>query len=163
MKAIPCNEEWFCRHSRTDEPPIPVRIPDDAMPREPRGARSSGGANVGWFDGRDYSYTKTLTLSEQDLSGALLLEFEGVYRKAEVFVNGKKAGARPYGYFNFYVDLIPFAKIGETRIEVRAFSECQGDGSPDNLCFQYDAKRTVPLTPCSHKQQFSNYLMNKIR
>lgn len=129
MKAIPCNEEWFCRHSRTDEPPIPVRIPDDAMLREPRGARSSGGANVGWFDGRDYSYTKTLTLSEQDLSGALLLEFEGVYRKAEVFVNGKKAGARPYGYFNFYVDLIPFAKIGENRIEVRAFSVTDGTAS----------------------------------
>ncbi|MBQ6078471.1 MAG: hypothetical protein IJK88_10285 [Clostridia bacterium] len=125
MKAIPCNEGWFCRHYPTDEPPIPVRIPDDAMLREPRGARSSGGANVGWFDGRDYSYTRTLTLSEQDLFGALLLELEGVYRKAEVFVNGEKAGARPYGYLNFYVDLIPFAKIGENRIEVRAFNADQ--------------------------------------
>lgn len=40
MKAIPCSEGWFCRHYPTDEPPIPVRIPDDAMLREPRGARS---------------------------------------------------------------------------------------------------------------------------
>lgn len=68
---------------------------------------------------------ETLTLSEQDLFGALLLEFEGVYRKAEVFVNGEKAGARPYGYLNFYVDLIPFAKIGENRIEVRAYNADQ--------------------------------------
>ena len=98
MKAIPCNEEWFCRHSRTDEPPIPVRIPDDAMLREPRGARSSGGANVGWFDGRDYSYTKTLTLSEQDLSGALLLEFEGVFapfHQQSIFVKNPAANGLP--------------------------------------------------------------------
>ena len=40
MKAIPCSEGWLYRHYPTDEPPIPVRIPDDAMLREPRGARS---------------------------------------------------------------------------------------------------------------------------
>ena len=125
MKAIAWNDNWFVKHLNTEEDPIPVRIPDDAMLREPRTAKAMGGLNVGWFEGRDYSYTKMFSLTEQDLSGALLLEFEGVYRKAEVYVNGEKAAFRPYGYTNFYVDLRPFVHVGENEIEVRAFNADQ--------------------------------------
>ena len=125
MKATAWNDHWFCKHLNTDEAPIPVRVPDDAMLREPRTHKALGGLNVAWFEGADYSYTKSFELTEQQLSGTLVLEFEGVYRKAEVFVNGEKAGFRPYGYTNFYVDLLPFAKVGENTIEVRAYNADQ--------------------------------------
>jgi beta-galactosidase len=125
MKQMPFCDNWTCKHLNADEPPIPVRIPDDAMLREPRTEKSMGGLNVGWFEGRDYSYKKTFSLTGEQLSGALLLEFEGVYRKAEVYVNGEKAAFRPYGYTNFYVDLKPYVHVGVNEIEVRAFNADQ--------------------------------------
>ena len=125
MQSELFHDNWYVKHLNTDEAPVPVRIPDDAMLREPRTAKAMGGLNVGWFEGRDYSYTKAFSLTEEQLSGALLLEFEGVYRKAEVYVNGEKAAFRPYGYTNFYVDLKPFAKVGKNEIEVRAYNADQ--------------------------------------
>ena len=125
MKRTEWIDNWSCKHLNTEELPLPVRIPDDAMLREPRSAQSMGGLNVAWFEGRDYSYEKTFSLTEHQLSGALMLEFEGVYRKAEVYLNGEKAAFRPYGYTNFYVDLKPFVHAGENRIEVRAFNADQ--------------------------------------
>ena len=125
MRRSDWNDGWYQKHLQTNEEPHPVRIPDDAMLREPRTAKAMGGLNVGWFEGRDYSYEKTFSLTEHQLSGALMLEFEGVYRKAEVYLNGEKAAFRPYGYTNFYVDLKPFVHAGENRIEVRAFNADQ--------------------------------------
>ena len=125
MRRSDWNDGWYQKHLQTNEEPHPVRSPDDAMLRELRTAKAMGGLNVGWFEGRDYSYTKAFSLTEEQLSGALLLEFEGVYRKAEVYVNGEKAAFRPYGYTNFYVDLKPFARAGENEIEVRAYNADQ--------------------------------------
>ena len=125
MKAQQFNDGWYCRHLEEPGPGLAVTLPDDAMLREPRSATSMGGLNVSWFEGRDYAYTKTFTLSEQQLSGTLLLEFEGVYRKAEVYLNGRKAAFRPYGYTNFYVDGKPFVHAGENTVEVRAFNADQ--------------------------------------
>ena len=101
------HDGWFCRHLEETGPGLPVSIPDDAMLREPRSATSMGGLNVSWFEGRDYAYNKTFSLTEEQLQGSLVLEFEGVYRKAEVWLNGKKAAFRPYGYTNFYVPTSP--------------------------------------------------------
>lgn len=49
------------------------------------------------------------------------LEFDGVMSHAAVFINGEKAGARPYGYSSFAVDATPFLRPGESnelRVEV---------------------------------------------
>ena len=125
MRSVPFNDGWTVRHLNTTETPLPVRIPDDAMLREPRTEKSMGGLNVSWFEGADYSYRKQFEMTEEDLAGSAVLEFEGVYRKAEVFVNGEKAGFRPYGYTNFYVDLKPFVKAGLNSVEVLAFNADQ--------------------------------------
>ena len=125
MKFQHFNDGWVVRHLGETEPGLPVSVPDDAMLREPRSASSMGGLNVSWFEGRDYSYTKTFTISEEALAGCLVLEFEGVYRKAEVWLNGQKAAFRPYGYTNFYVDCKPFVRAGENTVEVRAFNADQ--------------------------------------
>ncbi|MDO5541071.1 MAG: glycoside hydrolase family 2 TIM barrel-domain containing protein [Eubacteriales bacterium] len=45
------------------------------------------------------------------------LEFDGIMNHGEVWVNGEKAGERPYGYSSFSVDITPFVKKGE-RAEI---------------------------------------------
>ena len=51
----------------------------------------------------------------------VLIEFESVYHNAEVYINGKKAAYRPYGYTNFYVDTEGFLKY-EAQNEIRVIA-----------------------------------------
>ena len=66
------------------------------------------------------SRTKTFPLTAEEAALHSVLEFEGVYRKAEGRINGEKAGFCPYGYTNFYVDCDGRFREGENRIEVIA-------------------------------------------
>ena len=120
MKAMDFCTGWYVRHVDESGLGKPVSVPDDAMLREERKADAVGGLNVSWFEGRDYLYTRKLLLSPEETERHSVLEFEGVYRKAEVLVNGKKAGFRPYGYTNFYVPLDGLLHAGENVIEVIA-------------------------------------------
>ena len=90
-----------------------VALPHDAMLGEERSTTAASGSNSGWFEGRDYLYTRTLDAPEAWRDQQVLLEFEGVYHDAEVWVNGKQAAFRPYGYTNFYVDLTDRLAFGE--------------------------------------------------
>lgn len=120
MKSISFNRNWYVRHVEDSGLGTPVTLPHDAMLSEPRTALAEGGLNVSWFEGRDYVYTKKWDVTQEQLAQHNVLEFEGVYRKAEVFVNGKKAAFRPYGYTNFYVELDGLLHAGENTIEVIA-------------------------------------------
>ena len=120
MRSTVFHDNWFVRHVEETGLGTPVTIPHDAMLSEPRTAIAEGGLNVSWFEGRDYVYTKKFTMTQEELQQHYILEFEGVYRKAEVFVNGKKAAFRPYGYTNFYVDLDAYLRCGENTVEVIA-------------------------------------------
>ena len=120
MKSISFNRNWYVRHVEDTGLGTPVTLPHDAMLSEPRTALAEGGLNVSWFEGRDYVYTKKWDVTQEQLARHNVLEFEGVYRKAEVFVNGKKAAFRPYGYTNFYVELDGLIHAGENTIEVIA-------------------------------------------
>ncbi len=53
---------------------------------------------VGW-------YRTTLNLPEFTNKKQVLITFDGAMSNAEVFVNGKKVGTRPYGYSYFYFDI----------------------------------------------------------
>ena len=120
MKATPLLTGWTCRHLGDTAPGRPVTLPHDAMLAEPRTALSAGGVNTGWYEGYDYEYQRTLTVPENELSGTHILEFEGVYHNAEVWLNGQKAAFRPYGYTNFYVDCAPFLRAGDNELRVIA-------------------------------------------
>ena len=120
MKSISFNRNWYVRHVEDSGLGTPVTLPHDAMLSEPRTALAEGGLNVSWFEGRDYVYTKKWDVTQEQLAQHNVLEFEGVYRKAEVFVNGKKAAFRPYGYTNFYVELDGLIHAGENTVEVIA-------------------------------------------
>lgn len=99
-----------------------VCLPHDAMIGEARSPKSAGGTNTGWFEGYDYEYAKTFFLPFDYCEKRITFEFEGVYRNAEVYINGKRAGYRPYGYTNFYVSaerFLDFGRENEIRVVAR--------------------------------------------
>ena len=98
-----------------------MTLPHDAMQLDERSETSAGGVNTGWYEAQDYTYEKTFTLPEDAKEEKIILEFEGVYRKATVYINGEKAAYHSYGYIGFYVDATKYVKFGEEneiRVEV---------------------------------------------
>ena len=121
MQKIDFNKDWICRCLTRDEEAYPVTLPHDAMLSEPRTQESTGEGNIGWYIGGDYEYTKNFFVPEEYKDKKVLIEFEGIYHNGEVYINGKKAAYRPYGYTNFYVDTAGFFQYGkENEIKVIA-------------------------------------------
>ena len=120
MQKIDFNKDWICRCLTRDEEAYPVTLPHDAMLSEPRTQESTGEGNIGWYIGGDYEYTKNFFVPEE-YKDKKVLEFEEIYHNGEVYINGKKAAYRPYGYTNFYVDTEGFFQYGkENEIKVIA-------------------------------------------
>ena len=64
-------------------------------------ATNQGGSlpgGIGW-------YRKTFTLSSSSTNKNISIEFDGVYKNSEVWINGQHLGKRPYGYVAFSYDL----------------------------------------------------------
>lgn len=121
MQKIDFNKDWICRCLTRDEEAYPVTLPHDAMLSEPRTQESTGEGNIGWYIGGDYEYTRNFFVPEEYKGKKVLIEFEGIYHNGEVYINGKKAAYRPYGYTNFYVDTEGFFQYGkENEIKVIA-------------------------------------------
>lgn len=102
-----------------------VTLPHDAMIGEKRSIESAAGVNTGWILADDYEYEKSFFLPAEYEDKALTLEFEGVYRNAEVYLNGEKVACRPYGYTNFYVPLKNVVFGGENTVRVVAYNSDQ--------------------------------------
>jgi beta-galactosidase len=64
---------------------------------------------VGWY--RKHFYAPR-TWSDQ----RVLVEFEGVYRDAEVWLNGRPLGVHPYGYTTFAMDLTPYLELDAENV-----------------------------------------------
>ena len=116
MNKISFCFNWTCIHLGAPGSGAPVQIPHDAMLAEPRSELAASGINGAWFEGHDYLYEKHFAPGPELAGKKLVLEFEGVYRKAEVSVNGEKLAFRPYGYTNFYVDVTDHLKIGQDNL-----------------------------------------------
>lgn len=126
MKKIDFNENWYYRHLDANEKEKKITLPHDAMCHEVRSMDSRGRHNIGWFEGCDYVYKKLFYAPAGYKGSRIVLEFEGVYHNAEVYVNGEKAAYRPYGYTNFYVDISELLKYGEeNEIQVIAHNSDQ--------------------------------------
>jgi beta-galactosidase len=71
-------------------------------------AGTGGGAlpgGIGW-------YRKTFTIPASARGKIVLVEFDGVYRNSEVWINGHYLGKRPYGYISFAYELTPHLSYG---------------------------------------------------
>ena len=75
-------------------------------PATPGGGALPGG--IGW-------YRKFFSIPESDNKKLIFVDFDGVYRNSEVWVNGHYLGKRPYGYSSFQYELTPFLKYGNEQ------------------------------------------------
>ncbi|HYF29578.1 MAG TPA: glycoside hydrolase family 2 TIM barrel-domain containing protein [Chitinophagaceae bacterium] len=74
-------------------------------------AGTGGGAlpgGIGW-------YRKTFSMATAQKGKRVFIEFDGVYRNSEVFINGQTLGVRPNGYISFYYELTPYLKYGNEK------------------------------------------------
>src|SRR5205814_5636963 len=74
-------------------------------------------------DLRDYAgaawYWRKVALDRPEPGTAVLLRFGAVDYRAEVYVNGQKAGAHEGGYLPFEFDVAPLVRAGDNQIAVR--------------------------------------------
>jgi beta-galactosidase len=75
-------------------------------PATPGGGALPGG--IGW-------YRKSFSIPESDNKKLIFVDFDGVYRNSEVWINGHYLGKRPYGYISFQYELTPFLKYGNKQ------------------------------------------------
>ncbi|MET0713764.1 MAG: glycoside hydrolase family 2 TIM barrel-domain containing protein [Mycetocola sp.] len=99
-----------------------VHLPHDALIGQQRRADVPRGETNGYFPGGAFEYCKTYTARAEDSGRQVLLEFDGVYRDAAIYVNGNLAGQRAFGYSRFAVRIDPFLVFGEEN-EIRV--ECR--------------------------------------
>ena len=82
-------------------------------------AAATNGTDGGWYPGGKGEYRKQFATPKGEV---VKLHFEGVYQKAEVFINGQKAGQHAYGYTPFTVDITPYLykdkRLNEVLVKV---------------------------------------------
>lgn len=66
---------------------------------------TSGEAESGFLPGGVGWYRKTFVVPKKYQEKQLMIEFDGAYMNAEVYLNGTKLGEHPYGYTAFAFDL----------------------------------------------------------
>ncbi len=74
-------------------------------------AGTGGGAlpgGMGW-------YVKTFTVPVHQKHKRIYIEFDGVYRNSEVYLNGHLLGKRPNGYISFHYELTPHLRYGNEK------------------------------------------------
>ena len=71
----------------------------------PFSQNSVGGRDMGYTVGGTAWYRKRFTLSDDALSGRVMLYFEGAYNYADVWLNGYKVYFNHYGYQSFRFDI----------------------------------------------------------
>jgi beta-galactosidase len=90
-----------------------VELPFDPSAAEGHGFKPVGPGfaanNVAW-------YRRTFELPPGDSGKRLWLEFDGVYRDAEVFVNGWLIGHNESGYGSFRYDITDLANVGGKNV-----------------------------------------------
>ncbi len=98
-----------------------ITLPYDAMIREKREKNCPSGAQSGFYPGGCYAYEKKFFVPEEWENQDVVLEFEGIYGVARIWVNGSLAVTNHNGYMGFGVDLNPWFLYGDenvVRVEV---------------------------------------------
>ncbi|MCI8623534.1 MAG: beta-galactosidase [Provencibacterium sp.] len=75
-------------------------------------------------------YRRQIVLSEQQLSGRVLLHFGAVDYEAEVWVNGESVGVHRGGFSSFTFDITRAARAGENTIVVCALDDVRSGRQP---------------------------------
>lgn len=75
-------------------------------PATPEGGALPGG--IGW-------YRKTFTVPAASKGKLVYIDFDGVYQKSDVWINGHHLGFRPNGYISFRYELTPYLNFGRAN------------------------------------------------
>ncbi len=104
--------------------PRPVHLPHDLLRHE---ERSPGGTpHTAYFPSATVQYMTHLDIAADAQSRRHVLEFDGVYRDAMVYVNGELAGQCANGYTRFHVPLDPYLRYGASN-EIKVVSRTHDD------------------------------------
>jgi len=122
----------------------------DTNPAGAHGGALPGG--VGW-------YRKALAVPQADSGRLVFVEFDGVYRNSEVWINGQYLGKRPYGYSSFRYELTPHLRYGRARnvIAVRVDNAQQPNSRWYSGSGIYRHVRLVTTSPV-HVDQWGTYV-----
>ncbi|MDR6639554.1 glycoside hydrolase family 2 TIM barrel-domain containing protein [Paenarthrobacter nitroguajacolicus] len=131
MARKPFNEGWsvrtrvsaFAELGGASEQWVDVVLPHDALISKSRSSDAPAGAAGAYFPSGAFEYRRKLDVYGADRGKVFILEFDGVYRDAMVYVNGALAGQDAYGYSRFTVRIDPYLRFGtanEVRVVCRA-------------------------------------------
>jgi beta-galactosidase len=90
-------------------------LPHDWSIEGPFSQKDPGGAGGGYLPGGIGWYRKTFALPTSCRGRRVIVEFDGVYMNASVWINGHKLGRHPYGYTSFCFDLTPYLRFGQAK------------------------------------------------
>jgi beta-galactosidase len=75
-----------------------------------------GQVSTGFTTGGTGWYRKTFSIPESLKGKRFVIQFDGVYMNAEVWLNGRSLGKHPYGYTTFWFDMTRHMKFGEENV-----------------------------------------------
>lgn len=121
MKKYDFNRGWTVRKAEAgffpqDLAGEPVILPHDAMIWEKRSPDSPTESAGGWYPGGDYEYRKIWYVGEAEADQTFILDFEGIFNRGYVYVNGALAGNSSFGYEELFVDITPYLYFGAENV-----------------------------------------------
>lgn len=91
---------------------------DEKNPAKPEGGGLPTG--IAW-------YRKEFNAPANYKQRLVTIEFDGVYKNTEVWINGQYLGKRPYGYSSFSYEISKWLKAGKNTIAVKVDNSAQPD------------------------------------
>jgi beta-galactosidase len=91
---------------------------DEKNPAKPEGGGLPTG--IAW-------YRKSFAVLPNFTDRTFSIEFDGIYKNSEVWINGQFLGKRPYGYSSFSYEISKYLKLGKNVIAVRVDNSAQPD------------------------------------
>jgi len=88
-------------------------LPGTGSPFNPAVISQVGG---GFTTGGTGWYRKSFIIPVSSNGKRVIIQFDGVYMNATVFVNGQNIGNHPYGYTSFWFDITDKVKFGTTNV-----------------------------------------------
>jgi beta-galactosidase len=136
-----------------------IDVPNDYVQEgtyEPHNVR-----NHGYLPFKPAWYRKHFTIPASDHGKILRLDFDGVFRNSQVWLNGRFLGQHPSGYTPFSYDITQIAKAGAenilaVRVDPRQFEGWWNEGG--------GIYRHVRLTvlPLVHVAQYGTYVISTV-
>ncbi len=132
MIRMPFNSDWTASpavgffESFAGGVPTPrdVHLPHDLLRHEDRSP--AGTSHTAYYPSATVQYIKRFAVADEQRNQRHVLEFDGVYRDAVVYVNGEHAGRCANGYTRFHVPIDAYLRYGKTN-EVKVVARVHED------------------------------------